>query len=329
MALSYQELELVYPVRTILDNLGLNRIEESSSYFKFSSPFREDKNPSMVLYKKNLFCIDFASGYRASLFKLVKDMTGQTLYTYTDIDPKKFSSNIFKSSLIGEKISFPERRKSLVIEGKLSSVESYDEALNYCNERNVFKEFRKDFDIKYSPFTKINGTTFSKRLCIPVIENNKLVSMEGRDVTRKQKTKVLYPKGGSVSTLFNIDNLKRDEPLVVVEGIMDIPKIWKYFTKNITTTFGIMITNKQRELLNTFSDVILFPDGDEAGRRMISEFDNFYEGEFRVAYIEGVDPGDAFMKDVEKVILNPISSVNYFLEESQLFEKKKNINFFQ
>lgn len=329
MGLSFEDLDSMYSIKMLLNDLNLKNVEENSSYFKFFSPFRDEKTPSTILFKKNLFCIDFGSGYRASLFKLVKDLTGQTLYSLTNIDPKIFSSNVFNNSLTTRKETFPERRKSIKIEGELLSVYSNEEALEYCRSRYITNDFIENFNIQYSKFCKINGTIFSKRLCIPVFEKEKRISMEGRDITRKQKTKVLYPKGGSVSTLFNIDKLNKKKPLVVVEGIMDMPKIWKHITKNVTTTFGILITNKQKELLLEFDDIILFPDGDEAGLRMISEFDEFYDKEFRIAYIEGTDPGDAFLKDISKVIENPINSTDYFLEKSELFETNKKINFFQ
>lgn len=320
--INFEELNSIYPVGHLLENLGLQKVEEREKYFRFSSPFKEDKNPSMVLYKENLMCIDFSSRYKKSLFTFVKDLTGESLYSVTGIDMKKVGSKMFENSLQTRQ-EFPNRIKSVKINGMLERVERNEEALSYCQKRNLFKDFRKEFDIKYMSSGKINGTYFGNRVCIPIRSDAKTVSMEGRDITGKARAKVLYPKGAYVSTLFNIDNLKRNQPLVVVEGIMDIPKIWKFFTKNVTTTFGIMITSHQKELLSTFEEIILMPDGDDAGEEMIDEFDSFYEKEFQVARLLNKDPGDAFVKEIEQALEKAKSSTQYFLDRSELFNVSK------
>lgn len=325
--MSFEELNSLYPVKALLSILNLQRITENSEYFKFSSPFREDKNPSMILYKKNLFCIDFASGYKASIFKFVKDLTGSNFYDFTEIDRTSISSNAFSSSLKSYKKEFPLRKKSVKLIGKKYSVFDSPLAMDYCKSRFISDRFIKEFQLFYSKNMHVNTTFFKDRLCIPVFEKGKMVSVEGRDVTRKQNTKVLYPKGGSVSTLFNIDNLDKNKELVIVEGIMDMPKIWENITKNVTTTFGIMITNKQKELLNQFPNIVLFPDGDEAGQRMISEFDKFYEYEFKIAFLSDTDPGDADLDSIIKVLENPQRSSEYFLDKYDLFPEKT-YNFF-
>lgn len=321
--ITFDDLNSLYLVENLLLDVGLQKVKDRGDYFQFSSPFREDKNPSMVLYKKNLYCVDFSSGYRKNFFSFVRDVTGKSLFDAAGIDRNSLDSHFFESTLQERKRQlFPERKKSIKINGILDSVEKNPQAIEYCDRRNIFPDFRRTFDIRFMKRGRINETYFGNRLCIPVEENGKKISMEGRDVTGKARTKVLYPKGGSVSTLFNVDNLKKNEPLVVVEGIMDIPKIWKFFTKNVTTTFGIMVTQKQKELLSQFEDIILFPDGDEAGERMIDEFEHFYESEFRVAFIQGRDPGDATVKQIERALTTAPYSTEWYMEKSELFKKE-------
>jgi hypothetical protein len=327
--MTFDDLNALYPVKSLLENIGLRNIKEKEDYFIFSSPFRKDTNPSMALYKSNLFCLDFAGDYRASLHGLIKELTGETLYSYTNIDPAKLSSSVFRASLrTDDRSHFIEERPPVKQGGILYPVSHDSLASFYAKERFLFLDFQEAFNIKMSYDATFNGTPFRNRICIPVVQNKKLLSMEGRDYTRRQKPKVLYPKGGTVSTLFNLDNLDKKAPLVIVEGILDMPKIWKFFTKNVTTTFGVMITSKQKELLLQFDDIILFSDGDEAGEEMISSFDNFYDQEFRVARIEGKDPGDAFTKEIGKALDNAVTSGEYFLNKSNLFEKPKVIDFF-
>ena len=97
--LTFEDLNSAYPVKYLLENIGLRKVEERENYFRFSSPFKEDKNPSMVLYKKNLMCIDFSSNYTKSFFTFVKDITGDSLFNVAGLDKEKINSKMFENSL--------------------------------------------------------------------------------------------------------------------------------------------------------------------------------------------------------------------------------------
>lgn len=327
--ISYQELNSIYPVYNILSSLGVKNLKERDEYFHFCSPFREDKNPSMALYKNNLFAVDFAGNYSASIFKLIKDLTNRDLYDYIGVAYEEFSSFVFNNTLKEENQKFfPEVSEEMEYEGRITDLEWNKEAYDYALFRNLNKEFLSFFKVQACKQLKINKGYFNYRLCIPIYEKGKLISWEGRDYLRNQKAKVLYPRGTKVSSLFNIDNLDRKKPLVIVEGTMDLAPIWQNFTKNVTHTYGIKITEQQKKLINEFEDVILFPDGDPGGRNMISSLEEFYENEFKVALIPDHDPGDAPLKEVEKQLNNPKTITQFLIDESGLFEEKERMDFF-
>jgi len=326
MKITYEELNSIYQVRSLLENLGLLKIKEREKFFLFSSPFRKDRNPSMALYKSNLFVIDFSSGYRNSLSKFMKELVGKDLQEYLGIDKKEFDAMVFKNSLrkpMTEEVFFRKERPEIQVAGKLHPVTRNPIAADWCDNRFLSKDIIKAWDISYAEFIKMNGMSIRQRVIIPIIENGKMLSAEARAITEKQKPKTLYPRGGTVSTLFRLDNLDKKKTLIVVEGIMDIPKIWRFVTHNVTTTFGVMITGRQKELLSDFDDIILFPDGDEAGEEMIKTFDDFYDREFRIAFIPEKDPGDSTVKEIDRAITNSVTSARWFLDKSGLFTKEK------
>lgn len=338
--LSYYEIDAVYSVISILQECGAKRVVDKGSYLSFSSPFREDKNPSMVLYKNTLACVDFAGDFSGSLYGLVKVCLGISLYKLIGTSTSQIMENRFfngfKLAIKGQdgfaKVESLEDFKMFVYEGSIEyDFSKNEEARNYLKSRFIDEDYMKEFAIGYTEHCKIyrapkrntglKGNVFNRRVCIPIYYKGNLLSIEGRDYTRKQEKKVIYPFGGTTSYLFNYDNLKKDEPLIVVEGIMDTVRIWKHITKNVTTTFGINITGQQRELLKDFSHVIIFSDSDSAGRKMIGKFDDFYENNFWIARLKEGDPGDSSnsIQDLERAINEAKESTEFLLDESELF----------
>lgn len=96
------------------------------------------------------------------------------------------------------------------------------------------------------------------------------------------KPKVKYELGSRIDeTIWNIDNLDFNEDLYVCEGIGSLCKLYNNVSENVTCTFGSNVSEYQLELLKKFKkNIILIPDEDEAGEKMIlrlfSELKNFY-----------------------------------------------------
>lgn len=343
--LSFDDIDSLYPLGSLLESIGAKKLKDKGEYFHFSSPLREDKNPSMVMYKKNLYCIDFSGHFKGSLFKLYKEVTGESLLDFVGMNQKDIANSFYsnkkdlKNSIRMETVTNQDVSYFHVLNGGIDyNIFKYRDTYSYLKKRFISKEFSDFFQIGYSKNCMLirspretasaddwkRSTLFENRLCIPIYFQGELLSMEGRTL-KDEKPKVIYPKGGSVSNLFNYDHLKKNEPLIVVEGIMDIPRIWDHITKNVTTTFGIQMTYRQREQLQEFQDVILFPDTDEAGRKMVDIFDDFYEGPYRVAFLPFGDPGDPniSINQLEKTIFGALGDTEYYIEQSKLFEDEQ------
>lgn len=315
-------------VESILHAMGIGTLSDKGRYFLFSSPFRDDKNPSMVAYKQDGYCVDFGGTFSGPISRLYKEVSGRSIIddfgfegaSGFDVSFQHKLRSIQKDAIDSQ--GFPNKENlEIKVQGKIKyDLRDDPEVYRYCLSRGLTIDFRNEFQIGFTDTPLyLNGDKMEKRLLIPIVENEKIISYEARDYTRTSEKKVLYPKGGSVSTLFNIDHLDRNKPLVVVEGIMDMPKIWSRITKNVTTTFGIQLTGRQRTLLKEFKKIILFPDGDDGGRRFIENIDKILDYEFEVAWIEGSDPGEASLEETEKAYNERKPVTRFLIDKMEAF----------
>jgi DNA primase len=310
-------------VKTIIAMLGL-KLKCHGHYWQGCCPLHNSDSDTSFSIHEDGYYTCFSHCGSGSINNLVFHLTGKNIYRFLDI--KDVDSFIFKSILKKE----DKRRdsfevKNIEVKGNLFDVIGNQEVLDYLEKKRVPLDFVDFFRVKYALNAEINTTPYRNRLVIPIYEDGKIISYEGKDFTGKDSKKVIYNKGSNVSTLFNIDNLDRDKPLIVCEGILKIAEIWTYITPNVTATFGAQISNKQKELLNEFKEIIVFADNDSAGLSMISQFDEFYNKEFWIAIPieEGKDPGDLTVEEKEECFKNKKRSVEYFLDKSQLFDEEK------
>jgi DNA primase len=96
------------------------------------------------------------------------------------------------------------------------------------------------------------------------------------------RTKVLYEANSALkSILWNIDNLDYEKDLIVCEGFGSIPKIYQYYSTNVTCTFGSKISDEQILLLNEFKGKKIFlSDWDEPSYSMLTKIRNYVENVF-------------------------------------------------
>lgn len=341
-----EEIESVKSIPSILEECGCRDIRDMGNRWQARSPWHKDTSPSFYMFKDTLFWEDPSVGERGGIDWLVKKQLGIPFSKYLDVDPKKEYEKAFfnfktESPRTFERLeTYDPENYELIIEGtgidyKLSN---HPEALEYARSRFMTDEFIRFFHVGFSKNSKIylrrKGTqevseikkVFTNRLCIPIIEDGVIVSVEGRDITRHQKEKCIYPAslgrigGSSYRSLFNIDNLDRTKPLIVCEGIMDTIRIWEYITKNVTCTYGSAIKTRQKEVLKEFEDIIIFSDSDRGGLTAIEAMTKFYPKDFRVAQLPSGDPGDEenSVEMLREAIENSQSSIRWMLREGGL-----------
>ncbi len=307
----------------ILYSLNLHNLKEHSSYFTACCPsiHHNDKNPSWIIYKNTGVHKCFSCGFQGGIDHLVKYLTNKSLLDFLNIEEQ--SSYIFQKSLQHAlTTTFPEIiRDNIKIEGKFLPIRDNPVAFDYMHDRGAGVDFIKQFDIKYAKNIYINETFYNERICIPIIRGGKLINVEGRDITGRQKPKVLYCRNGISDTLFNIDNLDFEKPLFMVEGVMDIIKIYEHISKNVTCTFGVSLSANQIKLIPKIKQLILIPDNDDGGKKFISAIDNIYtDREFEIVTLSvGEDPNSISVEDLKEAINKKQLTIDYWLDNTDLF----------
>jgi len=324
-------------IRALLRSSGV-RYRNGAKYFQVRCPYHDDRNPSAVVYKDNGFFKCFTCLTEKPFHKFYKDLMGTDWDGKLNLSLSMFRNNklnVVKERIMNEKFYFASSEKkkdvsseSLVkFDSPLKNVCDVREAKIYCDSREISGDFIDFFGLKVLEEGKVNGALWTKRLIIPLKnERGAVCCAEGRDYTRKQEKKVLYPADCSVNYIFNSANLDAEKTLIVTEGVMDVHKIWRWITKNVTCTFGVLLKELQKEQLKKFKDVILFIDDDEAGRRSIKAFEEFYPYNFRVTVSKNNDPGSSTRKELERAVENAKPFNEFLMDDVGIFPEVKKMS---
>lgn len=248
-----------------------------------------DKTPSMGIDLKKGIYNCFACGAHGTIESLYRTLTGNSLLKTLGVNSDSFS-NYARNPL---KVNFYENFEKAELSLKsvylnynpkdIISINQSKEGLEYVRGRGISPKVAQSMKMGYVEESRINGTYFKRRLVIPIYENQKLISIEGRRVFREDPDpKVLYPKNCTVNTLYDIDLLDKEEPLYACEGLMDLAVLrGNDFFKNSSAIFGANLTKRQINLFSQFKKVIYINDRDGAGRKTLdimkdSGLDNLY-----------------------------------------------------
>lgn len=139
--------------------------------------------------------------------------------------------------------------------------ESYK--LQYLIDRGFSLETLSYFGIAYSDV--------KNRIVIPARDEKHLVvGFIGRAVSPDVQPKYLYSKGfPRKDILFNLNNAKRYDSCIVVEGSLDAMRIHQAGFPNVVATLGASVTKQHIEKLSKyFDEIFIFADNDHAGYAM-------------------------------------------------------------
>jgi len=315
-------------IRNLLRSAGV-RYKNGVRYFQVRCPYHDDRNPSAVVYKDNGFFKCFTCLTEKPFHKLYKDLTGSEWDGKISLSLKMFrnTADIVGERLKAERQIAAARETHVNFDAPLKSVYSVQEARSYCDSREISEDFIEVFGLRVLENGRVNGIPWANRLVIPLADEKGVTRCaEGRDYTWRQEKKVLYPVNCSVNYIFNSACLDVEKTLIVVEGVMDVHKIWRWITQNVTCTFGILLKERQKEQLKEFKDVILFIDDDEAGRRSVGLFEEFYPDDFRVAISPGNDPGSSTRKELETAIQNAEPFNVFLMRDLNVFPERKKLS---
>jgi DNA primase len=315
-------------IRRLLRMAGVH-YKNGIRYFQVRCPYHNDHTPSALIYKDNGYFKCFTCLAERPFYRLYKDLTGiewegrinlsLTLFRKTDVIAERVKAE--------RKLNESKKDTLVNFDMPLQKIEDVPLAKAYCDSRDVSEDFIEVFGIRVLEFGRVNGIPWTNRLMIPLYdETGTMRCVEGRDYTREQQKKVLYPVNTSVNFIFNSIDLDTKQTLIVVEGLMDVHKIWRWITTNITCTFGIQLKEHQKQQLVKFQDIILFIDDDEAGRRSVGLFEEFYPYDFRVAVSPGNDPGSSSREQLEAALENARVFNTFLMDDLGIFSERKKIS---
>lgn len=323
----------MYDIPAILTRLNIQYKTQGNNYkFPCIDISHHDENPSMSMNDEGVYRC-WSCPERGNLHRFVKLLTGQSLNDFLDIkDPTSFSfkMNLMSQNQKSRKEFAKTQERKIKMNGLLHDVTKDNDVMEYLISINMNHEFIKFFDVKYARhikikfFENVDYTDFYNRICIPVYRDKRLINMIGRDFTGKETDfKEIYPKGSISDTFFNIDNIDMDKPVIVVEGMKGLVRIWQHFNKNVVSSFGSMIGKGQRDILRDIKSLLVFCDNDEAGWRMVDEIYKLRNMDFCITAMreKGYDPADGTCDDLEYALKHPITSVDYFLRRNNLIQK--------
>lgn len=300
-------------------------------------PFHEDKSPSFYMEKSSTVYYCFGCGAKGNWYTFIKNFTGENPFKYLGIKvneedlknflrDKAFNTVLQQKKEVKKKLEIPKLK---IIANQIHPFQD-EQSKDYCTSRFITEKDIQDFGIFYIEDGYIGMTRFKKRLVIPVhdFEGN-ILSYEGRDITRQDEKKCLYPFGSKIGySIFDYSNLEYEKPLILVEGIMDVLKVRKVIKQinpdfQISSAFGIELTSFQKEILKKFNRIISFLDPDKGGERGIENLKSFLEPtQLEIADSRKLlnDPGESSEEEIVYALSNKMSLAEYSLFQNDLLQ---------
>jgi len=242
----------------ILEQMGLEP-EDKERYILLRCPSCNHKEAFIYKHKDYIICNRRNKcDYSISIWNLIKEAKGLNLAFLADDGTEEKVEVINKQ----EELKIPEGLH-FFYEGKNSIIK--DIALRYLVSRNIPMENINELGYIYNP-----GSDFDKRIFVPFYENGKMVYFIARDFTGKNKLRYNNPKGiGGTDKVYNIDKIDYGETVFIFEGIFDAISLRKQIgtailSNNLRIEQAIKIINKCPK------NIVLVPDGDEAGKNSLS-----------------------------------------------------------
>jgi DNA primase len=324
-----------FQYKQALSMIGLHNKTKTSfnDQDMISCPFHSDHNPSCsVNFQKGIYHC-FQCGKKGTISSLVWELQKESIYTFLGIERDEGTIIGYKplqktiKEVKNEEIKPEEIKKkpiSLDIRGLISPYDQWETAIQYLNVRGIPENIAKENELMYSEEVTINGTFFKKRILIPIYdENNILVNFEGRDISfNKDVRKVLYPKK-SIKPLYQFNKLDLSKPVFLFEGILKtLVARTDFYFKNSTSLLGVEISELQVNLLKRIPHIIVIPDNDEAGKKLVP----FLRKNLEKTIIECLRIKDTWIKDADEIPKKSGISVQQYREAGG-FVKEVNYDF--
>ena len=351
------KVELIRKSNDIVEVISsyLPLTKKGKNYFGVC-PFHDDTNPSMSVSSDKQIYKCFSCGASGNVITFVMDYEKVDFKEALSILAKRAGIDFIKSNVKEKEAQFDKYYKMYDLALKLyqNNINSKygTDAIKYLENRYITKEIIKEFKIGLSldknELTKIllnkgytnkeiedyglsNGIydLYFNRIMFPLFDtNDRAVGFSGRIYKNKDSSKYIntketpiFKKGELLYNYFKAkDFVRQEKKLLIVEGFMDVIRLYSIGVKNVVALMGTALTKDQISLIKRLSkNIILCLDGDQAGKKaMNSVGEDLTNAGLNVSVVvlkEDLDPDEYVIKYGKDSFIslcdNPISYSEY------------------
>ena len=294
--MDYEKISFVKSVSLLGKQVGINIDVNDNTNLK-----KEDEN------KKYYDMYDIVNKYYQNN---IKSKYGNKALEY--LKKRKITDEIIKEFGIG--LSFNDNTVSKLLEKKKYDINDIVD-IGLCGRKDNFT-----YDI------------FRNRIMFPLWNNDGLVvGFSGRIYNGENESKYVNSSESKIfkkgKILYNYHNAKKyaekENEIIIVEGFMDVIRLYSIGIKNVVATMGTAITKDHINLIMHLSkNVILCFDGDKAGEKAtiscLSELDKVGIKPKIIRLEDDLDPDDYIIKNGKDMFLNhlnnPLTPLNFNMD---------------
>jgi 5S rRNA maturation endonuclease (ribonuclease M5) len=253
---------------------------------------RDLKSAASIVHKYNQmseqdFAFRIESDGEDGQYSVLKKRIRRANYAFSSTTPDIFFKPGEDNRLHVDRLNLPA-----LAETELDLFSDLDEeAMSYCHRRGLTSETIKIWDIRWHPT--------NRRIVIPIRDHKKLlVGISGRTIDSDVKPKYLHSFDYKRDCyLYGEHMLLPGNTGIITEGFLDVHILWQFGYLNAVGLLGTHFSKFQRDkVLQFFNRVVIFMDGDAAGRDAAAKIKDSLTGHIPLKIInidEGLDPGSA------------------------------------
>ena len=216
-----------------------------------------------------------------------------------------------------------------------------DDLTNFLKSQGYNEQFIEKSGLAFKPENKPLVDRFRNRIMFPISDsNNNIVAFGGRSLNtaygakyiNSSETKI-FKKGSLLFNLKNAQKSKKNDPLIVVEGYMDVISLANNSIKNAVAPLGTSMTKEQLQLIwRACEEPVLLLDGDNAGKLATSRAVDLalplisYNQTLRIANLPtNYDPDDLLKqhgKDALKDVIENSQTLSEFIFTNEKSQRK-------
>ena len=275
--------------------------KKGKNYFGIC-PFHDDTNPSMSVSRDKQIYKCFSCGASGNVFTFIMDYENVDFKEAASILAKRVGID-FKSNSVRKNTTKYDKYYTMydlalkLYQNNINSALGKS-AIEYLEKRsiskNIIKEFKIGLSLEKNALTELltkkgystlemdnyglgNGYNdlYHNRIMFPLFDtNNRVVGFSGRIYHTTSESKYIntketpiFKKGELLYNYYNAkDNVRLAKRIILVEGFMDVIRLYTIGIKNVVAIMGTALTKNQINLVKRLStEVYLCLDGDEPG----------------------------------------------------------------